>query len=236
MGESLVPELKANSFTKVSFKIRLRGDWTSQTTITRAVYFSLWWTPLNDSNYEVIAIRWLNKSLDPKDFFEKLLRQSLIYRLRSLKKVYSNIYIASFLGPREKTVRSALLRYRVPFYSSRIDDGWQIWEVILQDDKIKGFLEFLTDLGQLEMISINSINEVPELFNPYLSLAYFLLSAKELKTIKIALEKGYFNKERNVNMEILAKILGKNKSTVERELRNAMNKIINIVFTRNLEE
>jgi len=60
-----------------------------------------------------------------------------------------------------------------------------------------------------------------------------LLSVKQEEAVKVAIENGYYEVPRKINMDGLCEIMGCSKSTLDVTLRNAERKIMNQYFLQN---
>ncbi len=221
--------------------VRHNHDWTKLTNKIRARLESLAWTAISSNCFEeIVLIEWKDRRKTPIGFFNYLVDKTLIYDIISIKKIYGNLFLISFTGPRKNTIRETLLQRRVLNFHSAINNGFQVWDVFAFKDLIDKVYFDLSTFSEVSILQaqINSFNKVrPEdksfmssffTFNPNLSI---ILTQNEYETIMNAMKNKYFQKSKKGGIREIAINLGKDKSTVDRELRNGINKIINLLFS-----
>ncbi len=225
-----------NNYVKLSFTFKHRNDWTRQLKGIKAFITSVRWVRLIDdnANLEVVLARWLDRSIDVYGFFDKMVKLGKIYEVLSIRELYKNIFLIAFIGPYLNTVRYGIVNNNVIFYDSLIHDGVQEWTMVVSGN-YQGLLRYLNNIGR-----VNALNEEPigsrslvEMLlkngdvGKYVNLA---LTMGELSALTDVWRNGYFKISDKVKLNNLSKIVGKDKSTLSRQIRSALSKLIPIVY------
>ena len=102
-------------------------------------------------------------------------------------------------------------------------DGTEVWEMACWDKK--PLMEILERLPKEFKIKLKSITEekLDEIFLPSISPN---LSEKQKNVINLAVEKGYYDFPRKINLDGLAKLVKLSKPTVQQHLRMAEKKVV----------
>jgi len=102
-------------------------------------------------------------------------------------------------------------------------DGTEIWEMACWDKKpLIEILERLPDEFQIKLKSITE-EKLDEIFLPSISPN---LSEKQKEIINLAVEKGYYDFPRKINLDGLARLVKLSKPTVQQHLRMAEKKVV----------
>lgn len=109
--------------------------------------------------------------------------------------------------------------------------GRRIFDVLIYKDFLDSFISDLEKhYGSRNFIYkyMKSVDLARRLYASLSKMEHLLtnLTSNELKILKIAIDKGYFNIPRSINLEKLSYEVGLSKVTVEMHLRKALNKII----------
>ena len=222
----------------VSFSLMHKNDWSRQTNKLAGRFESLHWHPIgNEANYEVMLVGWKSRSATVYSFFNRLAKLGKIFELTACEEISKNIYLVSFKGPFSNTVRENLLRFQLSSYSSSIEGGLQKWNVVTPSHNVDKFLSIIKTLGKVSenpIVSPASTSDLSRISweNQLISkLFMILLTEREMKCIFAAKELGYLQPVHTVTMEEIANILTKNKSTINRELRSGLYKIIDFLIS-----
>jgi predicted DNA binding protein len=220
--------------------VKLNNDWTRSTSKVNANFESLAWYPVKSDHYgEIVLFRWADRKRTPSEYFYDLLSDSLIDEVLGVKNVYGPLYLIVFIGPVKDTVRHKIIRSGVTHYRSSISGGCQKWEIISSKDQLKSIVADLSAIGKITTVYKQSVETsgIGQATNLLLSSFLFpnlfstlILTEKELKILQSAIDESYFDKGSKVIIEEIAKNQRRNKSTVDRELKNAINKLIKILF------
>ncbi|PSO08070.1 hypothetical protein B9Q04_07515 [Candidatus Marsarchaeota G2 archaeon BE_D] len=225
------------SLRLLSFKFRHKMDWTKLTKPYTCSFHSLGWYPFKgEFNYEIGLLRWGERRLTPLGFFEKMISRGVVYSLEQLEQVTNNTYLVGFTGPYANTLREKILEYSVGVYTSNVRDGTQEWMMVIHNTLERGFLDSIRELGCLyeptsKTPSAQDIYDFILLDASAIKSLTFLLSNKEYNYILKAKELGYFEQKHRARVEDIARILGRNPSTVNRGIRGGVNKIVSYITT-----
>lgn len=226
--------------TDTNIEVKLRYDWTSTTNKVNAKFESLAWYPISSSRYlEVVLSRWTDKRRTPSEYFYNLADNSLINEIIRINRMYGTINLICFIGPAKNTVRNVINYNYVTNYRSLVEEGHQTWSLLTSYNRLKSIIANLSSIGRVNIIhqlpveiyKKGAINNLVLnrfwLFDPVSSLA---LTEKESKILLSAIDSDYFDKGSKIILEEIAKKEGKDKSTIDRELKNAINKLIKVLF------
>jgi predicted DNA binding protein len=216
----------------ISFSLEHRNDWTRTTRGVPARFESLCWQPVdNETNFEVLLADWNNRVTGIECYIQELTKRGKIYETLSIKQILKHVYVVSFIGPYQNTVRENLQAFNAVTYDSTIINGHQLWTVVLPKDKTRGFVECVKRIGSInieERKRATSKDVLRIALNRSLTskLADLALTKKEAESVELALKHGYFDKTHKVKIEDLATLRNRNKSTVDRELRSGLRKLL----------
>ncbi|WP_291765410.1 helix-turn-helix domain-containing protein [Caldivirga sp. UBA161] len=235
----MIPESlsKISEPALVSFRFRHRGDWTLWTRMINAHFISTAWYPIIDyANIEVINVKWVDKGTNIHEYFTKLSKRGLIYDVDLVKKITDNIYLVGFMGPYRNTVRERLVSNSIPYFKSSIRNGFQDWLILAPSGKVNDFKESLKSIGKLMNFKIQpivSIRDIIQVINKnniidYIKLA---LTNNEFKTLRSAWELRYFNLNNRATLSEVSMVLNKDKSTVDRQIKESIRKIIYYIMS-----
>jgi len=240
--QSLESLEKFRSLRLLSFKFRHRIDWTKLTKSFSCSFQSLGWFPIKgELNFELGLLRWSRRGLDPAEFFEKMVGRGLLYSLERLQRVAKNTYLVGFTGPYTNTVREKILEFGVPIYDSSIRGGTQEWSMVIDGALQGGFLDSLETLGSVFDVE-SKTPTLQELYRLVESNACamraqaFLLSGREHRYILEAKELGYFEDSHRIGVKDVARLLGRDPSTVDRGIRRGINKLVGFLTAPSLEQ
>ncbi|MEM3488500.1 MAG: helix-turn-helix domain-containing protein [Nitrososphaerota archaeon] len=230
----MLGEIDANFESMDRYIIRaklFRPDWTKTTRGIGAIFYSAGWTKISE-NYvlERVIVKRLNKNFDPLFYFSALVDKSLIKEILSSNEVYPNLFLINFVGPYDLTIRKQIVESGIFNYESYISSGIQTWSIIVGNG-IKSKSNVIRKISQVaKILSIDeSTNIKDEKITNYNLMN--VLTPLEMKTLKLAKHLGYFQKYKNVTLTDIAEFLGKDKSTINRQLNEAVKKIINILLS-----
>ncbi|WP_291999663.1 helix-turn-helix domain-containing protein [Caldivirga sp.] len=236
----MIPEglSKVNELALVSFKFRHRGDWTLWTRMINAHFISTTWYPIIDyANVEVINVKWVDKGSNIHEYFTKLSKRGLIYDVGLVKRITDNMYLVGFMGPYRNTVRERLILNNIHYFKSSIYEGVQDWLILAPLNKVNDFKESLRSIGRLinfKIQHITSIRDVARVIagnNNLLDYIKLALTNNELKTLRNAWELGYFNLGNRATLSEVSAALNKDKSTVDRQIKESIRKIIYYIMS-----
>jgi Predicted DNA binding protein len=235
--QSFTPISQIRTLRLLAFRFRHRMDWTKLTKPYTCSFQSLGWYPFKgEFNYEIGLLRWSERRLTPLEFFEKMIGRGVIYSLEQLEQVTKNTYLVGFTGPYANTLREKILEYGVGVYTSNVRDGTQEWTMVIHKTLERGFLDAIRELGCLydqtsKTPSAQDIYDFMLLDASAMKSLTFLLSDREYDYILRARQLGYFEQRHNARVEDIARILGRNPSTVNRGIRSGINKIVSYITT-----
>lgn len=102
-------------------------------------------------------------------------------------------------------------------------DGTEHWEMACWDrEPLMQILERLPEEFEIKLKSISK-TKIDEIFLPHIMPK---LSEKQKQVIETAVQKGYYNFPRKINLDGLAKNLKLSKPTVQQHLRTAEKKLV----------
>ncbi|MGC8570837.1 MAG: helix-turn-helix domain-containing protein [Caldivirga sp.] len=236
----MIPEglSKVSEPALISFRLKHRSDWTLWTRMTNAYFISAAWYPIIDyANVEVINVKWLDKGVNIHEYFTRLSKRGLIYDVGLVKKITGSIYLVGFMGPYKNTVRERLILNNIPYFKSSIHDGFQDWLILAPLNKVSDFKESLRSIGRLinfKIQHITSIRDVARVIagnNNLLDYIKLALTNNELKALRNAWELGYFNSRNRATLSEVSAALNKDKSTVDRQIKESIRKIIYYIMS-----
>lgn len=217
-----------------ALRVKLKKpDWTNTTKNIGARFYSFKWSRIS-RNYslEHLLVKRLSKNFDPLYFFSSLVDTSLINEIVYIREVYPNVFSISFVGPYPETIRQQIVENQVASYESSISSGIQIWNLSVSNIFMSKVVDNIMQIAKI--ISINesslvaNVQNATEIINN--DALINLLSDQELRTLKMATELGYFKKNRSATISTLGQYARKNKSTIDRQLNEAINKIISVLL------
>lgn len=186
-------------------------------------------------NVEVLISKSHSKGQSVNKFLAKMVSLGKIYEIMNTMEFSSTVNIHVIIGPYSKTVRELLKKHDASSYTSHIVNGYQDWEVIMPEGKFTDLSDELNDLGTLKKVekaSIEGKNRLA-LFGQNtinLELLSMILSEKEFSVVQVAIQMGFFDETRKASITDIAKSLDRNKSTIDRELRSAVSKILRLIM------
>jgi predicted DNA binding protein len=224
-----IGEGQAKAFTVLEFTFSHSNDWTKMTKPIRSSFLSLIGVQVGeDYNYECVLAKWEDRRRQLEDFFEREVRAGHIYEVERIVKLWTNLWLVSFLGPGERTVRRTVVGPRSVSWSSRISKGLQHWQVTLRDGDVEEILDKLNSFGRIRELNLRRVylrSKPRGLWFNSTNPLKFILTERELEVLRVAHREGMFNKSRAVN-----------KSTVDREIRAALSKVINLYMNLGDED
>jgi predicted DNA binding protein len=108
------------------------------------------------------------------------------------------------------------------FISNKVPlvDGWEIWTIAApRKSALNNAIEAIKKLGTLKLLYIQKST-----FDGY------NLSTNQEKVIRLAVELGYYNWPKKINLQKLSKLMGISKPTLQEHLRKAEIKVITRQF------
>lgn len=217
-----------------ALRVKLKKpDWTKTTKSIGARFYSYKWSRIS-RNYslEHLLVKRLSKNFDPLYYFSSLVDMSLINEIIYIREVYSNVFSISFIGPYPGTVRQQIIESHVTSYESSISSGIQTWNLSVSNIFMSKVVDKIMQIAKI--ISIDESNLITHGQNAAESInndaLISILSDQELRTLKIAMELGYFKKNRSATISTIGQYARKNKSTIDRQLNEALNKILCVLL------
>ena len=236
----MIPESlgKISEPALISFRFRHRGDWTLWTRMVNAHFISTVWYPIIDyANIEVVIVKWVDKGTNIHEYFTKLSKRGLIYEVDLVKKIINNTYLVGFIGPYRNTVRERLILNNIPYFKSSIHNGFQDWLILAPLNRADDFKESLKSIGKLMNFKIKSIADMKDIIqiisknNNMIDYIKLALTGNEFKTLRSAWELGYFNISNRSTLSEVSMALNKDKSTVDRQIKESIRKIIYYIMS-----
>jgi predicted DNA binding protein len=216
----------------VSFSLNHRNDWTRTTRGVAARFESLCWQPIDtETNFEVLLVDWNNRGTGIEYYIQELIKKGKIYEALSIRQMLKNVYVISFIGPYRNTVRENLQIFNAVTYDSTIIDGHQLWSVVLPLDKTRGFVDAIRkigniDIGERKRATSKDILRIALNRSLASKLAGLTLTKREAESVELALKNRYFDSTHGVRIADLAVLRNRNKSTIDRELRSGLRKLL----------
>ncbi|ABW00886.1 helix-turn-helix domain-containing protein [Caldivirga maquilingensis] len=236
----MIPEglSKVSELALVSFRFRHKGDWTLWTRMINAHFISTAWYPIIDyANIEVINVKWIDKGSSIHEYFTKLSKRGLIYDVGLVRKITSNMYLVGFMGPYRNTVRERLILNNILYFKSTIHDGVQDWLILAPLNKVNDFKESLKNIGKLVNFRAQPITNIRDIMriiirnNNLIDYVKLALTNNELKTLRSAWELKYFDLNNRSTLSEVSAALNKDKSTVDRQIKESIRKIIYYIMS-----
>ena len=110
-------------------------------------------------------------------------------------------------------------------------EGGKHYRILAPDaEKLKKVIENLQKIGEVKITSVHPLGHVDDSFFINVVELKNLLSEKQLRTLKRAYLRGYFQIPKKVRMKDLADELGLSPATVYEQLAEAENRIVNSVI------
>ncbi len=111
------------------------------------------------------------------------------------------------------------------------EDGVEHWGFLFpSSEKAYSFISMVNSHGKVSHVKEGRVT-IDDLIPRVMKMATLLLSPGELKAMKYAYDRGFFEVPRRIRLDGLAKELGISKATLDGYIRNAVNKIIKAMFT-----
>jgi len=190
-------------------------------------------------NYKVIDYVYLLNSWEERNKFyytelhilegEKRDVKNFILKFRkekSIKNFESEdnwIFTLNVLDKKKSSEYLTLFDRRIIYVKPVVQriDGSEDWELASWD---KNILMRVMDNSHFDMklISVKKLKK-SDLFLPQIQPK---VSEKQMKTLNLAIKKGYYSFPRNTNLNKLSRLLGVSKQTFQENLRRAENKLI----------
>lgn len=105
--------------------------------------------------------------------------------------------------------------------------GAKHYRILAPDaDKLRNVMEMLQDIGEVKITAVHPLEHVDDSFFINIVELKGLLSAKQLRTLKKAFLRGYFEIPKRARIRDLADELGLSPATVYEQLAEAENRII----------
>jgi|Deesub1362B_J571_1020462.scaffolds.fasta_scaffold00232_44 hypothetical protein len=169
---------------------------------------------LNDRD-AVFLCRIDEYSGDLKEYFKKMEEHKSTRFLQILEKTPTNIDFIAVVRDTTgiKAFEDSYCFVKPPI---KVTNGNKYYTVYAPDIRyLKNAYEKLKSIGKWEVIEIKSSDQSKQ-----------LLTQSQNRVLKIAYELGYFSRNRNINLEQIADVLGISKSTVHKHIREAVNRVI----------
>jgi predicted DNA binding protein len=147
-------------------------------------------------------------------------------KIRNIYNVYrqGNKIFVDLIRNYDSTVFSIITSNNGVILNTMKYNGEEIWSFLAYDYKINKILKSLSEIAEIEQVSIND------------KLPLNILSDREYKILSLAYEIGYFDYPKRIKAKELASILGIRKSTLIYHLRNAERKIIGYFLKSNIKK
>ncbi|WP_291999673.1 helix-turn-helix domain-containing protein [Caldivirga sp.] len=114
------------------------------------------------------------------------------------------------------------------------ENGIEHWGFIFPSkSSTSAFIDMISRNGNVNHVNVDKIN-INDLMPAVMSKALLLLSPRELRIMRHAYRRGFFEIPRRIKLDELAKELGLSKATLDEYIRNSLNKIIRTLF--NIED
>jgi predicted DNA binding protein len=117
------------------------------------------------------------------------------------------------------------------FINASYFDGIEKWRLLfLVKDNINLFLNVLKQYGNIKdysMVGLNNADELSRIFSLKIDLP---LTKVEKKILITALQRGYFEYPKRIDMDELAKELNLSKATIDEYIRSAIRKILSRLY------
>jgi len=218
------------------FEFRHRNDWTRHTYNMPYKFTSIAWYPfLNSANVEIIFARTLRKDNDSViDYFDKMESKGLIYELIAFNEIFKNNYVISFSDPYNNTVRENILNFKIFFYNSSIQNGVQRWNIIIEENKLWDFFESIRGLGKIIKYDVKKLNKHDivglilknNIITKYIGISF---TESELNVINKLVNLGYFNEYTRPTLSEISRLMSRDKSTIDRQLKSAIRKLVKLI-------
>lgn len=225
-----------SNLAQVRIRFKHNSDWTRNTFGKPFIFKSLkWYSILKAENIEILLCRCTSKVNSIPGFMDKMVDSRKLFDIVKELSISHGVNLYVVTGPYANTVRSILTHNDAVYSDSTIVDGWQKWNVTIPRNRIPSMLVDLKTIGQVESVEPVDKPGEPEkmiLFpnsNLDLGVLKLLLGESEFKIIEKAISMGFFLEQRRAHLSDIADMLSKNKSTISRQYRSAINKIMKLV-------
>jgi len=203
---------------KVILELHHHGDWTEITANNDVKFLSInhLIDPINRYNIEAV----LAYGNEINDLINKLKKHRNIYKVTKIDKVRKNLYVISFIGGFENSVRKILWENKIVAQSLLVEDGIEKFMVFLDDYKIMEKIK--EDLERNPQISIDRMKIRNINFSDFIRI----LTPLESEIILTAYKKGFFENPRRISLTELSSEFYMSKAALNYHIRNAIKKII----------
>ena len=218
-------------------KFEHRDDWTLRTRSINAHFSSVTWYPIvNYANIEIVNVKWLERSMDIREYFNGLSKKGLIYEVPVIRHITGRLYLVGFMGPYQGTVRERLVMNNILYFNSFIENGQQNWLIMAPMDKVMDLKESLKGIGKVTYFKVQLVKSTRDVLlvvmrnNMMSSYVRLALTGSELNTLRSVWKLGYFNLNNRPTLSDVSVMLNKNKSTIDRQIKSAIHKLVNYVI------
>lgn len=216
----------------VAFKIEHEDCWTRLTSDYPITIRTLFAKPFKEKNV-ILGMDEIKVSKidDFKGFMRKFKRHDSIHEIIEIFKVdiRRGIYRVLFKERYNGMLMSLLNTYTIFYYKDLIKNGYERLILIMPLEEANTLKLELKALGKLFDFRVKNVN-----INSFIP-TFFDLSKQERYVIMKAVEKGYYNYPREVNLEELGNTIGLSKPTLEEYIRKAENKIMRKIFNEIMQ-
>lgn len=226
----------------VRFEFQHSSDW-SRLTINKPFEFRSFrnYSLSRMENVEVLVSRSRSKGKNVELFLQKMISIGKIYEVVNSFEFSPKVGIHVIAGPYSRTVRELLKKYDAASYSSCISNGYQKWEVTIPDKNFTKLIGDLRKLGTVKNVEKTSFRNGERVVffdqnSINLDLLSILLSEKEFQIVVTAIKMGFFEETRKTSITDIARRMNRNKSTIDRELRSAVSKILKLILYKSGNE
>ncbi|ABW02624.1 helix-turn-helix domain-containing protein [Caldivirga maquilingensis] len=222
--------------TRLYVRLHHYHDWTEATADYPSIETSMvYYYPFFDKGYSIEGIvAQGTKYGELKTFLRRLPHLANIVDVIYINKINNHLYEVFFLGDIRGMVKYVILNEGGIVINSKVKNGTKDFTVYLINDheeKISSLYEKLNNYGELLNFITNKIPGNIPLFNRS-TLPY--LTNTEGKILVYAYLNGYFDRSRKINLNNIAAKFNVSKATVDAHLRNAIKKILNAYFIRDM--
>jgi len=118
--------------------------------------------------------------------------------------------------------------WRIPYGFQYYGGGKETWRIIAANKRhLTEVFNRLRSLGPVDLISVKTLKAMPIFMDsPEINLLSNSLTEKQISSLNIAYEKGYYDIPRKNTLDDLAEETGVNKSTFSEHIRRAENKFV----------
>lgn len=221
--DNVVMGYRKTEFSLVNFKISHEDCWSRLGEQLPVKVHTIMAKP-QITKSEILGL--VEVRVERSDVFNKFLRR--LSMEPSIDRIISSSSIANahhhykimFIERYDRMLAGLFDEYMVLYKNTLISGGIENISIILPRSQVSELKQRLTSLGEIQYFSEKEVDEEKFLhFN-------MTLSESELKILKTAYEKGYYEMPKRCYLSDIARFTNLSKSTVDEHLRKAESKII----------